>query len=79
MSDYLRKLSGDLALSVDLTPTILQQSRKKILSRCLNCDREYLQFEGNLFSVNNMIVCKSCVEELKKYIVNIIETQFLNL
>lgn len=77
MSDYLRKLSGDLALSVDLTPTILQQSRKKILSRCLNCDREYLQFEGNLFSVNNMIVCKSCVEELKKkYIVNIIETQF---
>ncbi|WP_427108393.1 DUF3883 domain-containing protein [Lysinibacillus xylanilyticus] len=78
ISGNLRNLGVDITLSVDLTPTILQQSRKKIISNCLNCDREYLQFDGNLFTVNNMIVCKSCAEELKKkYIVDSFEAQIL--
>ncbi|QDQ03044.1 hypothetical protein FOH38_22795 [Lysinibacillus fusiformis] len=60
---YFDKLAENLSLSKPLTPQILQQSRKKLMTSCLHCEKQYLLFDSRFFYVNNMIVCEKCAEE----------------
>lgn len=75
MNYYLTKLGEDLVMSLPLTPNLLLQTRKKLMTTCLNCEEKFLLFNNRFLSVNNMIVCEKCAGKLKKkYKVNELET-----
>lgn len=74
----LDNVGVNLSFSKPLTPQILQQSRKKLMTSCLHCEKQYFLFDSRFLYVNNMIVCEKCGEELKKkYYVNELENNKL--
>jgi len=66
LKKYLGDLGKDAGLQRTLMPKMIKHARKKHLFKCGDCFNTFSNLSYNWASVNNLIVCVSCAEKLKK-------------